>query len=92
MPVKIKLFANLAESVGAKEIEVDALDVREAFETLEERYEKLHGEIFKDEEQQKIRDNITVIKDGRNITYLDGLDTELKDGDELSVFPLVGGG
>lgn len=91
MSVKIKLFAKIAEKAGQREIEVDVSNVREAFEILEERYEGLQGELFKADEK-KIRDNITVIKDGRNITYLQGLETGLKDGGKLSVFPLVGGG
>ncbi|MFW5903834.1 MAG: ubiquitin-like small modifier protein 1 [Candidatus Saliniplasma sp.] len=91
MSVKIKLFANIAEKAGQRIIEVDASNVREAFEILEERFGGLRGELFK-EDEKNLRDNITVIKDGRNITYLNGLETELKDGDKLSVFPLVGGG
>ncbi|MGM0405524.1 MAG: ubiquitin-like small modifier protein 1 [Thermoplasmatota archaeon] len=91
MSIKIKLFANIAQKAGHKEIEVDASNVREAFEILEERYEGIQGELFKDD-KKNIRDNITVIKDGRNISYLQGLETGLTDGDKLSVFPLVGGG
>ncbi|MFW6038170.1 MAG: ubiquitin-like small modifier protein 1 [Candidatus Saliniplasma sp.] len=91
MSVKIKLFANIAEKAGQRIIEVDASNVREAFEILEERFGGFQGELFK-EDEKNLRDNITVIKDGRNITYLNGLETELKDGDKLSVFPLVGGG
>jgi molybdopterin synthase sulfur carrier subunit len=35
---------------------------------------------------------INVLKNGREVLHLDGLDTSLDDGDRLSVFPPVAGG
>jgi len=92
MPIKIKLFANLAERAGEDEVEVSAEDVKEALVKLESRYPSLEEKIFKSREKKELSESITVIKDGRNITYLNGLKTELNDGDKLSVFPPVGGG
>jgi len=92
MSIKIKLFANLAERAGKDEIEVSAENVKEALIELENQRPALEEKIFKDENKQELSESITVIKDGRNITYLNGLKTELKDGDKLSVFPPVGGG
>ena len=92
MSIKIKLFANLAERAGEDMIEVSGQTVKEALIDLEDKHPALENKIFKDENKQELSDSITVIKDGRNITYLNGLKTELKDGDKLSVFPPVGGG
>jgi len=92
MSIKIKLFANLAERAGEDKIEVSAENVKEALIELESKFPALEEKIFKDENKQELSDSITVIKDGRNITYLNGLKTELKEGDKLSVFPPVGGG
>jgi molybdopterin synthase sulfur carrier subunit len=33
-----------------------------------------------------------VLKSGREVLHLDGMDTELEDGDQLSIFPPVAGG
>jgi molybdopterin synthase sulfur carrier subunit len=33
-----------------------------------------------------------VLKNGREVLHLDGLDTPLDDGDRVSVFPPVAGG
>ena len=92
MSIKIKLFANLAERAGESDIEVSAENVKEALIELENKHPALEEKIFKDENKRELSDSITVIKDGRNITYLNGLKTELKEGDKLSVFPPVGGG
>jgi len=92
MSVKIKLFANLAEKAGQSELHVSAENVRDALKELISEHPRLDDIIFKDHDENELSDSITVIKDGRNITYLNGLETELKEGDKLSVFPPVGGG
>jgi len=92
MSVKIKLFANLAEKAGQSEINVSAENVRDALKELIDEHPRLDDIIFKDTDENELSDSITVIKDGRNITYLNGLETELKEGDKLSIFPPVGGG
>jgi molybdopterin synthase sulfur carrier subunit len=39
-----------------------------------------------------LRERLTVLVNGRNILFLDGLSTTLHDGDVVSVFPPVYGG
>ncbi|MFW6041344.1 MAG: ubiquitin-like small modifier protein 1 [Thermoplasmatota archaeon] len=92
MTVKVKLFATLRESVGTNEIELSATDVKDLLNKLESKYKALKGKFFKDQDRKKLKDNIIIIKKGRNIIYLEGLETELEDNDEISIFPSVGGG
>ncbi len=92
MTVKIKLFATLRKKTGTGELEFEASDVKEALEELVSEFEELEDVIFESRDNEELKENITVIKDGRNIIYLDGLDTELKPEDSISVFPSVGGG
>ena len=47
-------------------------------------------EIFDD--NSKIKDYIQILKNGRNIKYLNALNTQLKDADTISIFPPVAGG
>ncbi len=43
-------------------------------------------------ENQEIRDDITLLKNGREIKFLDGFETALDEGDVIAIFPLVAGG
>lgn len=92
MEIELRTFANYRDAIGQKVInrEYDGSSVRAAdvLRPLEEEYPDV--ELFADD--GTLQDFITVMKNGREITYLDGLDTELEDGDTLSVFPPVAGG
>jgi molybdopterin synthase sulfur carrier subunit len=35
---------------------------------------------------------LTILKNGREVVHIEGTETELDDGDRLSVFPPVAGG
>lgn len=42
--------------------------------------------------QGQLQADLTILKNGRNIAFLNGLDTELEDGDAVAVFFPVRGG
>ena len=89
--VTVKLFANLRELAGVREITIDASTVEEALNKLIERF----GEEFKKElfvEDYKIRDEYLLLLNGKNFEFLDGLKTELNDNDVIAILPPVGGG
>jgi len=92
MEIELRSFANFREAIGEKTIsrEFDGSSVRaeDVLRSLEAEFPDL--ELFA--EDGGLQEFITVLKNGREITYLDGLDTELEDGDALSVFPPVAGG
>ncbi len=91
--MKIKLFATLRPLVGASEVEVDAgpgNTVGEALAELVQRYPQLRPEIFTAEGE--LQDRVHVFINGRDVRYLEGLETRIKEGDELRIFPPVGGG
>ncbi|MHA2242834.1 MAG: MoaD/ThiS family protein [Candidatus Thorarchaeota archaeon] len=44
------------------------------------------------DENQEIKSDITILKNGREIRFLAGLETDLDSGDEISIFPIVAGG
>ena len=54
--------------------------------TSQERYESIF------EDTNRLRSDVTILKNGRNIVFLDGLDTELTTGDKIAIFPPVVGG
>jgi len=41
---------------------------------------------------KKLRETVNVLVNGRGINLLSGLDTKLKDGDVVAIFPPVSGG
>jgi len=89
-----KLFANLAETAGEREVEVDAAPgdtFRDALDALFEVHPELEDEIV--DEEGEIYDHIRVLRNGENpFVHQNGFDTTLDEGDELALFPPVSGG
>lgn len=93
MAIRVKFFAALWEITGEKETEIDAkgITVKELLYKLFERYgDKLKKEIM--ENDDKVRDHYVILVNGRNIVFLNGIDTKIDDGALISIFPPVGGG
>lgn len=92
MELELRFFATFRQAVGQKtlrqEFDGDVVHAGEVLRDIESEYPGV--ELF--EEDGTIRGFITVLKNGREIEYIDGLETELEDGDTLSVFPPVAGG
>lgn len=91
MKLTLRFFANFRETVGQKTIdrEYDGVStVGEMIQALSEEYPDM--DLF--EADGSLREFITVLKDGKDVTHIDGLETELEDGDTVSVFPPVAGG
>jgi len=92
MELELRFFASFREAVGQKTLEWtyegDAVTARDLLEELTEAYPGL--DVF--EPSGEVRGFVSVMKNGRDITHLDGLDTPYEDGDRLSLFPPVAGG
>ncbi len=58
-------------------------------DALYERYGELRNRISED---GGLRRFVNVYVDGEDIRFLDGLDTEVQDGDEVTILPAVAGG
>ncbi len=89
--MRVRVFGALRALVGAKEVEVGAAGtVRAVLAELAATYPAL-GERVLDEDGD-LRGSILVLVNGRNIEFLGGVDTLLQKGDQVAVFPPVGGG
>ncbi len=76
---------------GEKEITVDASSVKEALEKLV----TIYGDDFKNkifESENKLRRFINLYVNGKDIRFLDGLETSIGVGDEITLLPAVSGG
>ena len=74
---------------GEAQADVDGSTVGEVLDALYERYGELRSRIAED---GGLRRFVNVYVDGEDIRFLDGLDTEVKDGDEVTILPAVAGG
>lgn len=92
MQIHLKFFATFREAVGSKlvdrEFEAGAT-VGDVLEALEAEYEGLAGQLVEDGD---LRPQINVLKNGREVLHIEGIETTLEDGDTLSLFPPVAGG
>jgi molybdopterin synthase sulfur carrier subunit len=92
MKLELRFFANYREAVGQKTIEreyPEDYDVGDLLRDLEGEYDDLVGELIED---GRVRSQVNILLNGRNVLHEDGLRTALGDGDTVSVFPPVAGG
>jgi len=78
------------EAGGAAELAVSAPTVRAALAELERNHPALYRGIC--DETGAVRQHVGVFVGEDHIRDLNGLDTPLKEGDVISVFPAVSGG
>jgi len=92
MQVELKFFATFREAVGSKTVThefADGSTVGDVLADLEGEYEGLAEELLDDGD---VRPQINVLRNGREVLHMDGVETGLDDGDTLAVFPPVAGG
>jgi MoaD family protein len=90
MGVTVKIPAQLrVVTDGEGEIEVDGSTVGEALDAVFSQHEDLEARIT---ENGDLRRFVNVYVAGEDIRFRDGLDTEISDGDEVTILPAVAGG
>ena len=91
MSVVVKLPTQLRDAAaGATSAEVEGSTVGEALASLYERHGELRTRMADD--GGGLRRFVNVYLGEEDIRFLDGLDTPVRDGDELTVLPAVAGG
>jgi len=90
MPVSVKIPTQLrAATDGDSTADVDGATVGEVLDSLYERYGELRARIAED---GGLRRFVNVYVGGEDIRFLDGLNTPVSDGDEVTILPAVAGG
>jgi molybdopterin synthase sulfur carrier subunit len=90
MAVSVKIPSQLRQATeGEAQAQVDGATVGEALDALYERYGELRSRIAED---GGLRRFVNVYVDGEDIRFLDGLDTAVEDGNEITILPAVAGG
>jgi sulfur-carrier protein len=91
MAVTVKIPTQLRNITGGEaEANVDeASTVGDVLDGLYERYDGLRERIAED---GGLRRFVNVYVEGEDIRFLDGLETPVEDGDEITILPAVAGG
>jgi sulfur-carrier protein len=90
MAVRVKIPTQLrAAAGGAAEAEVEGATVGEALAALYDRFGELEERIS---DNGSLRRFVNVYLSGEDIRFLEGLDTPIRDGDEVTILPAVAGG
>jgi len=93
MKVKVRAFATLRDLIG-DQLVLELPEGSTVGSLLDELVRQL-GKGLEEailDERGKPAKFVKIMVNGRDIDFLSGLDTVLRDGDEVSLFPPVGGG
>ena len=92
MDLTLRFFATFREIAGQKVVEKtydDDLTIGGLLTALEEEYPEMQEELLINGD---IKPQINVLKNGREVLHMQGIETPLEDGDTISLFPPVAGG
>ena len=97
MRVSVRFFTSLREIVKKKEETLEFSDneiitVDKVLTALSQRYGSKFADYVYDVKTQQIRGFLQFLVNGKSASTLNGLQTELRDGDVLAILPPVGGG
>jgi MoaD family protein len=92
MKVHVKTFATFREVMDSQfDMEyLQGATISTLLDDLVKKYDGLGELIFAG--PGTIRDFVNILKNGRNVHFLNGLDTALDEGDVIALFPPVAGG
>ena len=91
MSVTVRIPTQLRElSGGNAEVQTEGGSVGAVLEGLESAHPGFRERLF--DEQGELRRFVNVFLDDEDIRFLDGVNTDVKDGATLSIVPAVAGG
>ncbi len=75
---------------GESDVEIDAKSVREVLDVLNNKFPGIKGRIC--DEHGEIRRFVNIFVNEENVMQEKGINTEVRDGDEVYVLPSIAGG
>ena len=91
MAVKVRIPTPLQTCTGGQaDVEAGGGTVREVLVELEKRYPGIAARLYDDE--GNLRRFVNLYVNDEDVRFLQGEDTALREGDELSIIPAIAGG
>ena len=91
MSVKVRIPTPLQKLTNNQsEVQVEAADVNELLAGLEKQHPGIKERLC--DAEGKLRRFVNVYVNEEDIRFLQGQDTDLKDGDDISIIPAIAGG
>ena len=91
MTVSVRIPTPLRKfTAGQEKVDVDGTTVGEALSNLTENHPELGAKIFSDD--GSVRRFVNIFANDEDIRFQDSLDTELSEGDQVSIVPAIAGG
>jgi MoaD family protein len=91
MAVRVRIPAPLrAATAGQAEVQVEGGDLATCLSQLESQFPAIRARLRDDE--GGLRRFVNLYVNGEDVRFLQGLETRLQPGDELSIIPAVAGG
>ncbi len=91
--MQVKLYATLRQKSGGKYVDLDTppeTTIQHILTTLTTRFPALEPDIW--DGHHTLARHVHVFVNGRDVTYLQGLDTLVTLADSVDIFPPVAGG
>ncbi len=90
MAITVRIPTPLRTLTGGQEsVEVEGKSVRDLVDSLESAHPGMKERLM---DEKGVRRFVNLYVGDEDIRFLDGLETELKDGEEVSIVPAIAGG
>lgn len=93
MIVKIRtygIYGHILDGLNSIVLKDGRPNVRMVLDRITSIYPELNDKLY--DKDGRLIEYIIILKNGRNIDSLNGLSTEIEDGDEITLLPLISGG
>ena len=91
MSVTVRIPTPLQEFTQNKDaVDIDGSTVKEVLGNLDAQFAGMHQRLYGDD--GKLRRFVNIYVNQEDIRFLKGEDTEVSEGDELSIVPAIAGG
>ncbi len=91
MSIKVRIPTPLQPlAKGQSEVEVTGTTIKEVLASMEQSFPGIKSRLY--DENNQLRRFINFYVNDEDIRFLDGENTAVKDGDEISIVPAIAGG